>query len=156
MLGLVPQCLLSVQHRPLRRGERRRHDHVADVVAPTVIPFQPRRVSIRFVGPLRHGAAHEFADASQVGLGERQLVGLQVVRHRQLKGRVRRVPVQTSSPAVALSAVAVGLLRSRERRPIRGLDVVVGHTATVSPLGQSRRGRGDPLVRRGQRHPDVL
>ncbi len=168
--GPVAQRLLRVQDRSPRLGERRRHDDPADVVAPPVVAFEARRVAVGLLGPPRHRAAHQLADARQVRLGERQLVGLQVVGHRGLQGRIGGVPVETHRALVILGAVALRLLRRGERQPVHRLHVVVAHPATritkqlrrqvAQSMGHLRRkplhGSGYPLIGRGQRHPYVL
>ena len=64
-------------------------------------------------------------------LGDRELVGLQVVGHRGLQGGIGGIPIQTDRSLIVLGAVARGLLRRREGQPVDGLDVVIAHDATV-------------------------
>ncbi len=54
--GVVAQCLLGVQHGTAGFVERRRHDDAADVVAPPVVAFEPRRVAVGLLGPPRDRA----------------------------------------------------------------------------------------------------
>ena len=102
---VVAQCLLGVEDRALGLGERVRHDDPADVVSPAVVALETRRVAVGLLGPPRHRAAHELADAGQVRLGEGQLVGPQVVGHRGLQGGIGCVPVETDGSLVILGAV---------------------------------------------------
>lgn len=121
------QRLLGLQHGPLGLDEGRRHHHPADVVAPPVVALQPGRVAVGLLGPARHRAAHQLTDARQMPLGQRQLVGPQVVGHGELQRRIGVIPVETHGPAVVLGRVALGFLRGGKGQPIHRLDGVVAH-----------------------------
>src|SRR6202022_2122804 len=87
------------------------------------------------LGPPRPRAAHQRPDTSQVMFGDGQLVGLQVVGHRELQARVGFIPVEADGSAVVLGAVSLRLLRSGEGQPVHRLEVVVSHAVISLRVG---------------------
>ena len=137
---VVFERLLRAQHRPFGLDERCRLDHLADVVAPAVVAFQVGRVAVGLLGPPGHRTAHQLADVAEVWFDDGQLIGLQVVGHRQLQRGVGAIPVEADGSPVVLGAVALRFLRSAERQPVDRLHfVLVIGAAPIPPNARRQR-----------------